>query len=174
MSTSTPTVKIVRMIVLAALAMAGGGVLYYALAADLYEAAPFALGVFATSALNVLKLRMLEGSIIKTLDMDNPEMGKNYIRLQYLVRYFITAVVLVIIGLLHVYVNEPRIISIWGALFGLFTMQIALITVRHTKLIEDEPPADIDATAGEDADTNDNDENSNDSEDNVEEIVDND
>jgi len=139
---TTPTGKIIRMIIIVALAMIAGGILYYSLMADLYEALPFALGVIVTSSLNILKIVMLERSIQKTLNMDNPDTGKNYIRLQYLFRYFITAVVLVIIGLLHVYFDEPRIISIWGALFGLFTMQIALIAVRHTKLIEDEPPAD--------------------------------
>jgi len=138
---TTPTAKIIRMIVIVTLAMIAGGVLYYSLMADLYEALPFALGVIVTSSLNILKIIMLERSIQKTLGMDNPETGKNYIRLQYLFRYFITAVVLVIVGLLHVYIDSPRIISIWGALFGLFTMQIALIAVRHTKLIEDEPPA---------------------------------
>ena len=136
---TTPTVKIIRMIALVAFAMIAGGILYYALVEDLYEAIPFALGVIVTSALNVLKIKMLERSVRKTLDMDNPDTGRNYIRLQYLFRYFITAVVLVIIGLLHVYVDSPRIISIWGALFGLFTMQIALIVVRHSKLIEDAP-----------------------------------
>jgi len=130
------------MIIIVCLAMIAGGILYYSLVGDLYEALPFALGVIVTSALNILKIIMLERSIQKTLDMDNPDTGKNYIRLQYLLRYFLTAVVLVIIGLLHIYIDSPRIISIWGALFGLFTMQIALIAVRHTKLIEDEPPVD--------------------------------
>ena len=146
---TTPTGKILRMIILVCLAMIAGGVLYYSLVGDLYEALPFALGVIVTSALNILKIIMLERSIQKTLSMDNPDTGKNYIRLQYLLRYFLTAVVLVIIGLLHVFVDNPRIISIWGALFGLFTMQIALIVVRHTKLIEDEPPAVKDENANE-------------------------
>jgi len=138
----TPTTKIIRMIILAAVAMIAGGVLYYVLSKNSYESLPFALGVIVSASLNVLKILMLERSVKKTLDMDNPDIGKNYIRFQYLLRYFMTGVVLVIIGLLHVYADNPRIVSIWGALFGIFTMQIALIAVRHTKLIEDEVPAD--------------------------------
>jgi len=151
MVTSTPTGKILRMIVLVALAMIAGGTLYYSLLQELYEALPFAFGVLVTSAFNIFKLKMLERNIHKTLEMDNPDTGKNYIKLQYLLRYFLTAVVLVVIGLLHIYVDSPRIISIWGALFGLFTIQIALLFVRHTKLIEDEPPAEKpDTVADED------------------------
>jgi len=142
MTKTTPTGKILRTIILVAFAMIAGGTLYYSLMSELYEALPFAFGILATASFNIVKLKMLERNIRKTLEMDNPDSGKNYIKLQYLLRYFLTAVVLIIIGLLHVYVNNPRIISIWGALFGLFTMQIALIFVRHTKLIEDQPPAD--------------------------------
>jgi hypothetical protein len=112
--------------------MIGGAVFYRSL-----EALPFAFGAIVTSALNVVKILMLERTVKKTLDMEDQNTGKNYVRLQYLFRYFITAVVLVIIGLIHT--RSPiHFISIWGALFGVFTMQIAVIITRHTKLEEED------------------------------------
>jgi len=86
----------------------------------------FALGVVLTSALNVVKIIMLERSVRVTIDMDNPDRGKNYIRLQYLLRYFITAAILVVAGF-------TPFISVWGAIAGIFTLQISILVVRTMK-----------------------------------------
>jgi len=128
MQLSLSSKRIIRMIALAAFVMIIGGALFY----RSFEALPFAFGVLVTSALNVLKIIMLERTVNKTLDMEDPDSGRNYIRLQYLFRYFITAVVLVVIGIIHTRSAVP-VISIWGALFGIFTMQIAVIITRHMK-----------------------------------------
>jgi len=136
-----------------------GALFYRSLAA-----VPFALGVLITSGLNVLKLRMLERTVLKVVDMDDRETGKNYVRIQYLLRYFLTAIVLVAIGLIHNYTTPPPIyssrdsfigvwaalfpngpeallgaplISLWGALAGIFTMQLSVILVRSMKLEKD-------------------------------------
>jgi len=87
------------------------------------EALYFAIGVILTSALNVGKVFLLERAVMKTVEMDDPNTGKNYIRIQYLLRYVITALVLVAAGF-------TPFVSIWGALAGVFTLQISVIVVR--------------------------------------------
>ena len=86
----------------------------------------FAIGVVLTSALNVLKIFLLERTVRKTMDMDNPDKGKNYIRIQGLLRYFLTAAILVIAGF-------TPFISVWGAIAGIFTLQVSIIIVRMMK-----------------------------------------
>jgi len=113
----------IMVIGIAALVMMIGGAIFY----RSFEALPFALGVFLTSALNAGKLLMHERTVNKTIDMGDPKAGKNYVRLQFLIRYFLTAAVLVVAGL-------TPFISVWGALFGIFTLQISVIIVRATKL----------------------------------------
>ena len=136
-----------------------GAVFYRSLAAI-----PFTFGVLITSGLNIIKLRMLERTVHKVVYMEDPEMGKNVVRLQYLLRYFLTGVVLVAVGLIHTYTtpapfyssrdayfgvwaalfpNGPQsllsapLISIWGAIAGIFTMQLSVILVRSMKLEKD-------------------------------------
>ena len=125
---------------------------------------PFALGVLATSFLNVYKIRMLERTVEKVLDMENQQDGKNAVRLQYLLRYFLTGVVLVIIGIIQNYTSPPPfyssrewyiavwailfpgapealitapLISIWGAIFGIFTLQLSVLFLRIFKREKD-------------------------------------
>jgi len=96
--------------------------------------------------------------------MEDQQAGKNVIRLQYLLRYVLTAVVLVIVGLIHNYTTAPPfystrelyiavwallfpnapeallsapLISMWGALAGIFTLQLSVILVRSMKLEKD-------------------------------------
>ena len=116
--------------VVALVIIAGGAVFFQSI-----EALYFAIGVILTSSLNVLKIYMLERTVNRTLDMDNPESGKNFVRLHYLVRYFLTGAVLLGAGLVWIYVDPP-FINIWGAVLGVFTLQIAVIVVRHRKLDE--------------------------------------
>jgi len=105
--------------------MAGGAVFYRSL-----EAVAFSLGVILTSALNAGKVIMLERTVKKAIDMDDPKTGKNYVRTQFLLRYVLTAAILVVAGL-------TPFISVWGALFGIFTLQISVIIVRAMKLDDD-------------------------------------
>jgi len=105
--------------------IAGGAVFYRSL-----EALNFALGVLLSSALNVLKVYLLERTVSKTLDMTDPVMGKNYIRFQYLLRFFLAAAVLVAAALIP-------FISLWGAIIGIFTLQISVMIVRSMKLSEE-------------------------------------
>ena len=149
-----------RMIVVSALAIIVIGAVFYRSLA----AIPFALGVMVTSGLNIIKLRMLERTVRKVINMDDQEAGKNVVRLQYLFRYFITGVVLVAVGFIYNYTTPPPfyssrenyfgvwaalfpnapeallnspLISIWGAIIGIFTMQLSVILVRSMKLEKD-------------------------------------
>ncbi|MCL2079185.1 MAG: hypothetical protein FWH17_04985 [Oscillospiraceae bacterium] len=159
-----PAKKIIQMITLTAGVMMAAGVVYYILTANIYEALPFAVGVAATAALNILKMKMLARSVRKALEMDDPNRGKYYAVGMYMLRYFLTGAVLVAIGLLHVYLENPRIISIWGALFGLFTMQIAIFISRPSKLID--TTSQYDPIPYDDEDDGNDDDNDKDAKDN--------
>ena len=149
-----------KMIIVAALIIIAIGAVYY----RSFAVIPFALGVIITLSLNIIKIRMLEKTVQKVLEMDDPEAGKNVVRFQYLIRYFLTGIVLVAVGLLQNYTTPPPIyssretylavwavlfpngpesllnaplISIWGALAGIFTLQISVILIRFLKLEKD-------------------------------------
>ena len=150
----------IRMVLIAALAIILAGAVFYRSLA----AIPFAFGVLITSGLNIIKLRMLLRTIRKVVYMEDPAMGKNVVRLQYLLRYILTGAVLVAVGLIHNYTTPPPfyssreayfgvwaalfpngpqsllsapLISIWGALAGIFTLQLSVILVRSMKLEKD-------------------------------------
>jgi len=106
-------------------------------------AIPFALGVVVMSAVNVFKIYLLERTVNAATDIENIDAGKNYMRLQYLLRYFITGVVLLVFGLLYWQELIPEA-SAWGAVFGIFTMQISIMIVRHLKFDDDNNDNDID------------------------------
>ena len=149
-----------RMIIVAALIIIVVGAVYYRSLAAL----PFALGVIITSCLNILKVRMLEKTVYKVVGMDDQEAGKNVVRFRYLLRYFLTGIVLVAVGFIHTYTTPPPfyadrdsylgvwamlfpnapeallsapLISLWGALAGIFTLQLSVIIVRSLKLEKD-------------------------------------
>ena len=162
MELSKPSKLLIRMIGVAALIITLIGIIYY----RSFAALPFSFGVLILSGLNILKVRMLESTVQKVADMNTgeEELGKNVIRIRYLLRYFLTGIVLVAIGLIQNYTTEPPLhstrtvyinvwavlfpngpdsllsaplISIWGAVAGLFTLQIAVIIVRSFKLEKD-------------------------------------
>jgi len=124
--------RMVLMIGVAALALIIIGAAIYRSIDALY----FAIGVILSSSLNVGKVFLLERTVQKTLEMDNPTTGKNYVRFQFFLRYVCTGLILAGAGLISTYVDPP-FINIWGAIAGIFTLQISVIIVRHSKL-EDE------------------------------------
>ena len=162
MELSKPSKLLIRMIGVAALLIILIGIFYY----RSFAALPFSFGVLILSGLNILKVHMLESTVQRVADMSTgeEELGKNVIRIRYLLRYFLTGIVLVAIGLIQNYTTEPPLhsgrtvyiniwavlfpngpesllsaplISIWGAVAGLFTLQIAVIIVRSFKLEKD-------------------------------------
>lgn len=132
MNLSLPSRKIILLIGISTLAFIVIGTVFYRSLEALY----FAFGVILTSSLNVFKVILLERTVKKVADMEQPDVGKNYVRFQYLLRYFLTGMVLLVAGLVSVYVKPP-FINIWGAVAGIFTLQIAVVIVRSMKLEED-------------------------------------
>lgn len=78
----------------------------------------FALGVMLTSALNVLKTIWMERTAYAVANVEDQARAVNMIRIQYFIRFLLTAVVLVI----AVYVP---FIDLWGAVAGIFTFHAA-------------------------------------------------
>jgi len=135
MKLSPASSKMIMVICIAALVFVAGGAVAFVVFDTLasleslpfaLKSLPFALGVLLTSGLNIFKVVLLEKTVRKTVEMDDPNTGKNYVRFQYLIRYFLTAAILLVAGL-------TPFISVWGALCGIFTMQISIIAVRSMK-----------------------------------------
>ena len=131
MNLSLLSKKMILFIGIAALFIIAGGAAIYRSLDALY----FAFGVILTSSLNIFKVFLLERAVKKTTSLEIPDAGKNYIRIQYLLRYLLTGIVLLAAGLISTYVDPP-FINVWGAAAGIFTMQISLIIVRSMKLNE--------------------------------------
>ena len=89
------------------------GALYY----RSFEALPFALGTALGIACNILKVQMLNRAVKKALIME-PKKAGNYIRIQYLIRYLITALALVFAALVP-------FINLFGTALGILSMQAA-------------------------------------------------
>ena len=121
----------------------------------------FSTGVITMSLLNCFKIFMIERTATRVSDMTRPEFGKGYVFLQYVLRYFLTAIVVGIIMLIMYLVSgvspfisfnpenlstdrppiyEPMVI---GLVVGLFTMKVGIML--SAKFISSE-----DAKAGTD------------------------
>ena len=101
----------------------------------------FSLGVVITSALNCFKIFMIERTALKISNMTVPEVGKGYAYMQYILRYFLTAIVVgLVILIMFLITGQSPFLSfeadrstlydsiIIGLVVGLFTMKIAVIT----------------------------------------------
>ena len=86
--------------------------------------APFAFGALLGAGLNVVKIAMLERTVVKAVGMEKNDAG-NYAHLQYFLRLLITALVLILSAILP-------FISIWGAVAGIFTMQPAMFYAKYS------------------------------------------
>jgi hypothetical protein len=95
----------------------------------------FALGVIFMAALNVGKVFLIERTVNRAVEIDKAGDGKVYIRLQYLLRFGLTAVVLVVAAL-------TDFIDIWGAVAGVLTFQIAAFSLKFMKLDEGKKEGD--------------------------------
>ena len=98
-----PTKLMKQMVIVASVIIILIGALVY----RSFAVIPFAFGVIITSALNVLKVQMLERTVQRVVLMDDQEAGKNAVRLQYLLRYVLTGAILVAIGFIDNYTTPP-------------------------------------------------------------------
>lgn len=119
---SEPAKKMILVIGISSLIIIGIGVVFY----RSFSAVPFAIGVLLTAALNIFKVFMVERTVNKTLDLVEETDGKNFVRIQYFLRYLLTGAVLVIAAL-------TPFIDLWGAVAGILTFQIAVYAVKLMK-----------------------------------------
>ena len=93
---------------------------------------PFTLGVLLTTCLNVVKAVWLERVVERIIAMDDEAAAVSYVRVQYFMRFVLTAVVLVIAGLTPEY-----IISLWGAIAGIFTFHVGKYSLTFLSKADD-------------------------------------
>jgi hypothetical protein len=124
--------KMILVIIITSLIFIAGGAAFYRSP----EAVAFAAAAALMAGLNVIKVYMIERTVHKSIDMDDANEGKNYVRLQYLVRFAITGVILAAAAL---FTGRTGLYgSVWGAVAGVFTFQIAAFCLRFFNLEEDE------------------------------------
>jgi predicted outer membrane lipoprotein len=111
----------IKFMVIVALVMIAAGAIFFRST----EAFPFALGVFLTTALNVLKAVWLEHTVNRVAEMEEGQAGSNLVRLQYLLRFLLT-------GLVMVAAVYLPFIHLWGAVAGIFTFPISAHLLRFT------------------------------------------
>jgi len=125
MKLSSLSKKMIFVIVVTSLVFIVGGVIFF----RSFSALPFAFGVISTSALNIVKVIMLERTVQKVVDLKEKNAGRNFARLQYLLRFLLTGLVLFAAA-------KTPFIDFWGAIIGIFTLQIAAISVKFMKYDE--------------------------------------
>ena len=114
MKLSLTAKRMVAIICILALVMIAVGAAVY----RSFEIFPFALGVFLTSSLNVIKLLLLERAVQKAVYMDENKSAANYIRIQYFFRFVLTVLVLFVAAV-------TDFISLLGAALGIFTLPLS-------------------------------------------------
>jgi len=134
MKLSSPAKKMIFFIGILCLVMIIGGVVFYRSVA----AISFAVGVIMTSALNVLKVAMIQRTVNKLVEIEDDNAGRNFARLQALLRLFTSGAVLVLAAVLAAFVPFVDISLLWGAIIGIFTLKIAAILAKFVKPEEDE------------------------------------
>ena len=121
---SRPAIKMILAICLSSLAFILGGIIYF----RSIEALPFALGVIFAAVFNIIKVSMLVRTVKTTAKFTDEAAGRNYALLQFFLRYMLTGLVLLVAAL-------APFLSLWGAIAGVFTLQIATLSLKYT-----EPP----------------------------------
>ena len=117
MNLSNISKRLIFVICISAAVIIAVGAVYYRSALAL----PFALGVFLAAGLNCLKIVMIERVAIKITQMGEGVQG--YVGMQYLFRLLLTGVVLFVC---HI----SPFINLWGAVIGIFTLQVATLSLR--------------------------------------------
>ncbi|MDR0326527.1 MAG: hypothetical protein LBI19_10610 [Oscillospiraceae bacterium] len=96
-----------------------------------FEAVPFAAGVLLAMAFNIFKVYLLDRTVQKAIEMTDADAAKNYVRLQSLLRLFLTGAVLLAAHLIP-------FTDLLGACAGVVTFHIAVFGLRFMKLYEDD------------------------------------
>ena len=110
--------KIILLTVFFSLIIMAAGAAYYR--SSLFF--PFALGVALTTMLNILKIIMLKREVERIADTEGKNAG-SIARVQYFIRFLLTGLVLVLAAV-------TPFIDLWGAVAGIFTLQIAAYSMK--------------------------------------------
>ncbi|NLV86097.1 MAG: hypothetical protein GX025_02590 [Clostridiales bacterium] len=86
---------------------------------------PFIYGCLLGGALSSYKVILLDKTVDKALGLEQST-ADNYVKLQHLLRFFLSAAVLVAAALVPA-------ISLWGAVAGVFSFQLSLYVLRLTE-----------------------------------------
>ncbi|MCL2488333.1 MAG: hypothetical protein FWE80_06580 [Oscillospiraceae bacterium] len=97
---------------------------------------PFAAGALAGSALNAVKIIMIDRASKKVAGMEKTK-AANYVRIQHLLRFLLTAGVLTLIGVLA-YTETVPASCLYGAAAGVLTFQIAVYSIKNYAVREAE------------------------------------
>ena len=117
---SANTKKMSVAILLAALAVSVIGAVYFLISSRFLSILLFFFGVLLTSCLNIYKIILLERSVNKAINNELKSV-KNHMRVQALLKLFLTGVILVAAVKLPI----GDLALFWGAVFGVFTLSIA-------------------------------------------------
>jgi len=104
--------------ILTALTIAAGAAFY-----RYFSYPPFAFGALLGAALNIIKIIMLNRTVIK-LSSIAVERARNYALVQHLARFALTGAALVLSAMLP-------FLDIWGAATGIFIFQIAAYSMKR-------------------------------------------
>ena len=104
--------------ILTALTLAAGAAFY-----RYFSYLPFAFGALLGAALNILKIIMLNRTVIR-LSSVTVERARNYALVQHLARFALTGAVLLLSAMLP-------FLDIWGAATGIFIFQIAAYSMKR-------------------------------------------
>ncbi|MCL1849709.1 MAG: hypothetical protein FWF83_08620 [Clostridiales bacterium] len=80
---------------------------------------PYGIGLIAGTALNLLKVRMMESSLNRTADMGDSRQAKNYGAMQAMVRNLMTLALFALVFFFR------DIFGLFGTVIGVLYMQIA-------------------------------------------------
>lgn len=119
--------KIILAIICISALIAISGVVFFGMNAAFptRDAAPFVLGVALSMGVNIAKVLLLKRAIIKVSGMASANSAKIYFQVQSFLRILLTAAVFLLAALL-----PDNIISLWGALIGIFAHPLAMYAIR--------------------------------------------
>jgi hypothetical protein len=113
--------KMILIICILMLIFTAASIIYYRSLACL----PFIYGCLLGGALSSYKVILLDKAVDKALGLEQ-KTADNYVRLQHLLRFFLSAVVLVAAALIPA-------INLWGAVAGVFFFQLSLYVLRFSE-----------------------------------------
>ena len=109
--------------ILSVLIAVGGGIFHFT-HSDIHEIVPFALGVAIAMCVNIIKVLWLKRTVENSVNME-ARSAQLHLQGQYFIRLVLTGG-----ALLAVVFIPDEIVSLWGAIFGIFTLPIASYSIQ--------------------------------------------